>query len=456
MDENPWVVDSIKDFWFLNCPECDFKAKEDDSFLDHANEEHPLSWILLEKSLEIDKFNVDSSTKVTEKEIKREAAEFELVEQNASHLSVKEEYFESTSELDETSVRISSQFNASVEDTGNLDIQSNTILISSVSNNKWTQNNMINNFEDVQNSMLKKAVPSSIEKKPITKRLKPGFRKSIKCDFCPNIFPGKSKLTMHVNEVHLKLKPNLCSECGASFSRPRTLRLHIKSVHDIQNGKKKRPEMPSKRPVICDICGNSFKGKTKLKMHVNEVHLKLKPNLCSECGAGFGRPWILKEHIKRVHLNIRPFKCESCEDRFFPDQYKLQHHVQMVHGEKTHKCTLCSDKFPTSQQLKSHIANRHDTSRPFCCSKCSKTFNSKELLEHHIARAHEMRNCEKCPHCNKQFSRIKAHLQTCSAIWSHTERRKFECPKCDKIYLDKSSLNKHMKISCNTSDLLVD
>ena len=67
---------------------------------------------------------------------------------------------------------------------------------------------------------------------------------------------------MHVNEVHLKLKPNLCSECGASFSRPRTLRIHIKSVHDnIQNGtKKKRPEMPSKRPVICDICGNSFKG----------------------------------------------------------------------------------------------------------------------------------------------------------------------------------------------------
>ena len=89
------------------------KAKEDDSFLDHANEEHPLSWILLEKSLEIDNFNVDSSTKVTKKEIKREAAEFELVEQNASHLNVKQEYFENTSELDETSVRISSQFNAS-------------------------------------------------------------------------------------------------------------------------------------------------------------------------------------------------------------------------------------------------------------------------------------------------------------------------------------------------------
>ena len=164
MDKNPWAVDSIKDFWFLNCPECDFKAKEDDSFLDHANEEHPLSWILLEKSLEIDNFNVDSSTKVTKKEIKREAAEFELVKQNDSHLNVKEEYFESTSELDETSVRISSQFNASVGD------QSNTIMISSVPNNKWTQNTMKSNFEDCS-MLLKKTVPSSDQKKAIKKRL---------------------------------------------------------------------------------------------------------------------------------------------------------------------------------------------------------------------------------------------------------------------------------------------
>ena len=40
MYKNPWAVDSIKDFWFLICPECDFKAKEENCFLHHANEEH--------------------------------------------------------------------------------------------------------------------------------------------------------------------------------------------------------------------------------------------------------------------------------------------------------------------------------------------------------------------------------------------------------------------------------
>ena len=80
-------------------------------------------------------------------------------------------------------------------------------------------------------------------------------------------------------------------------------------------------------------------------------------------------------------------------------------------------------------------------------------FTSKELLDHHIARVHELRNCETCPHCNKQLSRLKAHLQICRARWSEAERRRFKCSNenCDKIYQDKSTLNKHIKI-CPKND----
>ena len=108
--------------------------------------------------------------------------------------------------------------------------------------------------------------------------------------------------------------------------------------------------------------------------------------------------------------------------------------------------------FSTSEGLKRHQTNAHDMSRPFHCSKCSKTFNDKKLFEHHFARVHEMRNCEKCPHCSKEFSRLKAHLLICSAKLSRSERRKFECLNCDKIYLDKGSLNKHIKDCCKTTD----
>ena len=48
MSDNPWVVDNLKDFWFMNCPECVYKTKTENSFQDHAFENHPLSFVLFE------------------------------------------------------------------------------------------------------------------------------------------------------------------------------------------------------------------------------------------------------------------------------------------------------------------------------------------------------------------------------------------------------------------------
>ena len=51
MDFNPWQVESIQEFLFLKCPECPFDSKEEETFQDHAIENHPLSFILFGKSL---------------------------------------------------------------------------------------------------------------------------------------------------------------------------------------------------------------------------------------------------------------------------------------------------------------------------------------------------------------------------------------------------------------------
>ena len=46
MDINPWQVESIQEFSFFKCPECTFDSKEEDTFQDHAIENHPLAFIL--------------------------------------------------------------------------------------------------------------------------------------------------------------------------------------------------------------------------------------------------------------------------------------------------------------------------------------------------------------------------------------------------------------------------
>ena len=57
MANNPWDVESIKDFYFLKCPECDFNTKEENSFENHATENHPLSFVLFDKKYVEEDFN---------------------------------------------------------------------------------------------------------------------------------------------------------------------------------------------------------------------------------------------------------------------------------------------------------------------------------------------------------------------------------------------------------------
>ena len=40
---NPWLVEDLDDFYFLCCPECTYKSKDDEAFIDHAVENHPNS-----------------------------------------------------------------------------------------------------------------------------------------------------------------------------------------------------------------------------------------------------------------------------------------------------------------------------------------------------------------------------------------------------------------------------
>ena len=47
---NPWLVDSLQDFLFLQCPECTFGTKEEENFQEHAIERHPLSIVFFANS----------------------------------------------------------------------------------------------------------------------------------------------------------------------------------------------------------------------------------------------------------------------------------------------------------------------------------------------------------------------------------------------------------------------
>ena len=58
MNTNPWLVDSIKAFSFLNCPECAFRSKEENLFSYHAARNHPLSTAFFDKQIELEQSTI--------------------------------------------------------------------------------------------------------------------------------------------------------------------------------------------------------------------------------------------------------------------------------------------------------------------------------------------------------------------------------------------------------------
>ena len=52
MDNNPWQVRDIREFSYFHCPECEFYSQEENTFQDHAVENHPLSFVFFNENFE--------------------------------------------------------------------------------------------------------------------------------------------------------------------------------------------------------------------------------------------------------------------------------------------------------------------------------------------------------------------------------------------------------------------
>ena len=106
---------------------------------------------------------------------------------------------------------------------------------------------------------------------------------------------SKDDVQSHIEELSNEvLKPFKCSQCSARFTKKRSIKVHINSVHE------------GKRPFECKICQATFKGRGGLKFHTESIHEGKKPFVCSICTSlyitsAFARKGDLKRHIEAVH-----------------------------------------------------------------------------------------------------------------------------------------------------------
>ena len=133
----------------------------------------------------------------------------------------------------------------------------------------------------------------------------------LKCEFCDKTLSGKYRLKIHINSVHLNLKPFSCKECDMSFSQKFNLKRHILSVHE------------RSKPFACTDCDKEFGQKINLKNHRRSVHskedqlpemkhFKISPAIfnpflkipCVQCDLRFQSQEKVIEHVESHHIKI--------------------------------------------------------------------------------------------------------------------------------------------------------
>ena len=89
----------------------------------------------------------------------------------------------------------------------------------------------------------------------------------------------------HNNAIHDEKKVVSCDICGKTFSRPDSLKIHIRAVHE---------EIKNLKNHKCESCDKCFSTLSKLLSHIKVIHEGIKEHKCELCEREFGRKESLK------------------------------------------------------------------------------------------------------------------------------------------------------------------
>ena len=187
--------------------------------------------------------------------------------------------------------------------------------------------------------------------------------------------------------------------------------------------------MSSDRPFQCDTCEKSFKLNFHLKRHKDSCRHASSFVTCEECGKKLASKKVLKYHKASCNPS-KVYPCFECDISF--EYYS----ILADHRKKEHSKIVCDfcDHVCHVTNLKRHIKNKHKGLKPSTankkvksdkknqCEKCEKVFYDKSTLNRHI-RSH----CFKCVLCDKIFSnkgKMEEHMNVHERKNEHTENKK--------------------------------
>nr|XP_034189956.1 uncharacterized protein LOC117608637 [Osmia lignaria] len=255
---------------------------------------------------------------------------------------------------------------------------------------------IISLYEDRNNAVLKNNLPDLIdESQPADYIPEENY---LECDYCPETFASKDILEEHLKMHDYKIM-HFCEDCMEEFPTNKAKRNH--SVVCIKK-------------LLCKYCEVMLDSKGKKRQHEQKHCDNMYGQLCDVCGEKFKHQGTLDQHVKTQHMS----------------------------WEKIYQCPKCPKKFAFKQKLSFHLKSVHTTLRAYLCEDCGADFKNPASLRHHRIRKHQpVGNKRECPVCHKlvPFYSLSKHMHTHKAYT-------IQCPHCDKMFKNSSTLKQHVRI----------
>ena len=295
---NPWHVESIQEFVFLNCPECIYKSKEEDAFQQHAMQNHPQSSVLFQPS-------------TTEQEI------------TVSNVIISEDG--TTAEIIPLEYYVTE---APTTFNGETVIAETTQIVTAESADMIPENATV--------------IEENLDPKDIVIKVKDEKVAHVPDE---NVAPFIGK-PFEANAAKIP------SQSGYKKGQREIKKNSVQALINVLE------ELSEDQKFSCIVCKKSFKSNKMMKEHTLKEHGDKEGNIkCLHCNKTLPSDGELRKHIRARHYYQQ---CHLCDK--VVQLHILKRHLESVHGDrskKKHKCNLCDFTTHSGRYLTDHKYNVH-------------------------------------------------------------------------------------------------
>ncbi len=377
-DTNPWSAESLDDYNFYCCPECDLKSHSQDIFVSHALQTHPKSYSFLPKFVSVSEYLLQDyglpKSYETLKPKKRRKTK-KAVE---------------TIKAPQPTENVVEPVVIKEEDPLNIHPQADAEVVI---------DDCLNDGDDCS---------------PPDAKLQ-----RLDDDCVPEAHKEEEDCVKEEDEEQPTEPEVQCYDCGEMIQLG-DARDHFRTK---KHGRFNPARFGPPRPHQCPNCKATYKTERNMATHLCNLIGKLPMNKedglyhCPKCEKTSKCGSTIKNHFNNVHVKERNFKCSQC-DFSAKTAVVLDNHVRQVHNhEKRHYCKICRKGYFHKNDYMHHMTTHgpkglgEPSSKAdgfFPCHVCSQIFTSSIARTHHHRKSHQERDytTEKCDKCSESISSL--------------------------------------------------